>query len=208
MNDQEQEFLKQQGIPLLLTFDAKGLPISESIKALMKEQDKAIAYNATPCNNGGHTLRTRSGHCIQCDTARISFILRNISFGTIYVAGSIKGQLIKVGSTVNKADRKASLNKSKYGSYTDWDILYSAQCLNVGRVEDEIKFSLKKYGISNQYHHDNHIQSTSELFKCSYSKAYESILQIIERDSIEVVNECRNIRLLEKYNFKNLITKS
>ena len=208
MNDHEKEFLKAQGIPEILTFNAKGQPISETIKTLMKEQGKAIAFNTTPCSNGNHTLRTRAGHCVQCDTARISFILRNMSFGTIYIAGSVKGQLIKVGSTERKIDRKASLNKSKYGGFNDWEILYSAQCINVGEVEDKIKNALKKHGISNQYNHDNHVQLTSELYKCGYSKAYETVLQIKERDKIELSSETKNNMLIPKYGFPNLVIKA
>ena len=68
MTTEEITFIKQQGLHEELFFDAKGQSINR-IEEEMKSLGKVFAYNSIPCDQYGHTLRTRSGHCIQCDTA-------------------------------------------------------------------------------------------------------------------------------------------
>src|SRR5690606_2363499 len=94
MTNEERNFIIEQGLPEELFIDANRQSINQ-IEGKMKSLGKVFEYNSIPCDQYGHTIRTRAGHCIQCDTARIAFILRHVSFGTVYIAGSIKGQLIK-----------------------------------------------------------------------------------------------------------------
>jgi hypothetical protein len=70
------DFLNSHNISLDKVFDASGFSLSE-YKVIMKDQGKQIAYNVAPCQQYGHTLRTRAGHCIQCNPAAIAFIKRN-----------------------------------------------------------------------------------------------------------------------------------
>ena len=83
LNKSQIEFLKSQNISEKMIFNAKGLKKSE-YKGIMKLKRKIIAYNVTPCRENGHTLRTRSGHCVQCNTTRIGFQKRSdkIGFGS------------------------------------------------------------------------------------------------------------------------------
>jgi len=62
-------FLKKYNFGMEDMFDAKGLTTIEYM-ARMKAEGKRIAYNADPCKKEGHTLRTKSGHCAQCNTYR------------------------------------------------------------------------------------------------------------------------------------------
>lgn len=75
-------FLEKHGIETKQLLDAKGLSPSE-YKALMQSKGKLIAYNVVPCQKEGHTLRTSSGHCAQCDTSR---------FGAKKLAKKLKAQ--------------------------------------------------------------------------------------------------------------------
>ncbi|MFZ4102620.1 MAG: hypothetical protein ACOYKR_11780 [Sphingobacterium thalpophilum] len=113
----QQEFLLKHQLPLGLTLDARGLPVSR-VADLMRLQGKIVAFNTTQCFSKLHeSLRDRNGHCLQCDTARVAFAKRSIAFEYIYIAGTLKGKLLKVGLSKRKSERKESLNKSKYGGY-------------------------------------------------------------------------------------------
>lgn len=171
----------------------------------MKTLGKIFAFNSTPCDQNGHTIRTRSGHCIQCDTARIAFILRHVSFGTVYIAGSLKGQIIKVGTTSSKEGRSDSLNRTKYGNLDDWEILLSLRCLSSGKLEFETHKSLQSFAATDiKYVHEKHNQQTYEIFRCSYSRAKNSLFQISNDLRIELIGLREQTSSIDKYNFRTL----
>lgn len=202
---EERDFITQQGLPEELFFDVNGQSIDDYISQKMKSIGKVFAYNSRPCNEYGHTLRTRAGHCIQCDTARIAFILANVSFGTVYIAGSIKGQLIKIGTTSSKESRADSLNRTKYGNLTDWEILLSFRALGAGSIEFEIQKRLKQYAATDiKYSHDSHDQRSYELFRCSYIRAKDSLKDVINDLKIEPIGLIEKIKLIDNYSFKTL----
>ena len=207
LTKEQEEFLKQHNIPKELIFDASGLSKTE-YHSRMKEQGKIIAFNVTPCSSSGHSLRTRNGHCIQCDTSKIAFIKRAISLGIIYIAGSIKGQLIKIGYSQNKAVREDSLNRTKYGGFDDWRILFSAQSINASEIEHLSQSSLKRYGMSNKYEHENHLQEAYELFSCSYTKAKEVVESVLSDNSFSLTSITENKLILAQYNFRNLVRRT
>jgi hypothetical protein len=99
--DREQiEFLKKHKISDAELFDASGLK-RQQYQVIMEQENKKFAFGVDPCSNG-HALRTRAGHCIQCNTARIAFERRHSATGQVYIAGSLKGQSIKIGFTKEK----------------------------------------------------------------------------------------------------------
>lgn len=204
MTNEEQNFINEQGLPEELFIDANRQSINQ-IEGKMKSLGKVFAYNSIPCDQYGHTIRTRAGHCIQCDTARIAFILRHVSFGTVYIAGSVKGQLIKIGPTSSKASRSESLNRTKYGNQDDWEILLSFMCLSAGALEFEIHKLLRPFAATEiKYSHENRDQKTYELFRCSYKRAKESLTQITNDLKIETIGLTENTRLIDNYNFRTL----
>jgi hypothetical protein len=91
-------------------------------RQIMKELNKYVAFNVIACRKSGHTLRTRTGHCIQCDTARLAFMKRHVSEGIIYIAGSKEGEIMKVGYSKAVEVRQESLNRTQYAGYKDWVI--------------------------------------------------------------------------------------
>lgn len=94
----------------------------------------------------GHRLKTRSGHCIQCNTSRIAFQRRSSNKGVIYVA--ICGDYCKVGvvdDNFNNAEeaihqRELRLNlEGGYGGMTGWKIVAWTPINNeVGKLEERI----------------------------------------------------------------------
>ncbi len=198
------EFLEHHGIDINLTFDAKGLKKSEYANQ-MKINGRLIAFNVTPCQKEGHTLRVRAGHCAQCNTAHLGFQKRNDDAGIIYIAGSKNGKLIKVGFTKGIEIRKESLNRTKYGNFSDWEILFAMSCMNAGILESKIKFELNGYSYLTNYNHDGKTQKTGELYRCSYKKAKDKLLLVIENENLSVKPLVEKVGT--EYEFPNLMKK-
>jgi len=208
MNKLTQEqisFLKEQKIDLKFVFNAEGLKKDE-YKKVMKDLNKIIAYNVTPCKLKGHTLRTRSGHCCQCDTSKIAFQSRVDAKGVTYLAASLKGQIIKIGFTKAVEIRAESLIRTKYANLSDWEILFAIESDFAGRIENIANTHLNKYFYSFDYQHDNHIQESYETYHCSYSKGKQIIFDICKENqfSYKVLQNSES----NKFEFKNLIKKN
>jgi hypothetical protein len=216
MNLDELNFIKKHKLNEDLFYNAYGLPIS-IVRPVMLIQERLFAYNVKPCKKGKHKLYTRSGHCIQCDHKKIAFMLRYIAAGTIYIAGSIKSQLIKVGFTNDREKRIESIRKSL--NCYDWEILYFKKVLkDGGNLEHQIHQKLEKYRWSEQYFHDNHHQYSKELYRCSFERAKSAFIEVVmqKKDASNKGTKFIN-SLLHKgiksvvfsgdYNFPNILSK-
>lgn len=195
------QFLKEQNIHLKYVFNAEGLSKSE-YSLIMKDLNMLIAFNVTPCSLKGHTMRTSSGHCCQCNTASIAFLKRHYSAGIVYIAGSKHGNLVKIGFTKAVKMRNESLNNSKYAGYNDWVILFALKSNNAGRIETRANSLLRDYAFSNDYHHDNHWQDSRETYHCAYSKAKEFVEKAYTMENSQVEIELNS--MTDKYEFRNL----
>lgn len=197
------EFLQKHKIHPRYVFNAKGIAKGQ-YKLVMKELNKGIAYNVSACKEAGHTLRTRSGHCCQCNTARLEFQKRNDSGGNVYIAGTVTGQTIKVGFTKSVEIRSESLNRTKYAGYSDWEIIYAISSKDAGRIETKTNVLLQAYELATPYSHDGHWQDSFETFKCSFSKAKE-IINIVCNENDYSYNNVFEQAYRSKYEFSNLI---
>ena len=183
-------------------FDAKGLSINY-VYDEMKRLDKLFAYNTTPCQNAGHIIRDRHNHCIVCNTASITFMKRSRESGSIYIAGSIKRQITKVGMTTEKIENRVSkLNSRKVGNTNDWVVLKTFECIKVNFIELKIHKELEKYQISGDMYGDT---ESNELFRCSFEKANEIVKKIFNDENHEIIKETNLFYNKEKYSFKNLV---
>lgn len=122
LTDEQFKFLRSQNIPLSALFDATGMKKAD-YRLAMKSEEKSFAYGVTSCGKGEHTLRTRAGHCIQCNHSRIAYMLRHDARAYVYIAASAVGCLIKIGSSIDLAGRTDKLNRYQYGGQKDWQIL-------------------------------------------------------------------------------------
>jgi hypothetical protein len=136
-------FLHSQRISLRELFDASGMKKAD-YQSAMEDTGQHFAYGVTPCVRGGHALRTKAGHCIQCDTSKISYALRNSKNATVYIAGSTDHRIIKVGLTTDRARRLSQINEYKYGGSSDWEMLAWVQSATAGRVEFEAQNRLQR----------------------------------------------------------------
>lgn len=200
------DFLKKHKLSDADLFDASGLS-RQQYQSLMEKEGKIVAFGVDPCEKG-HTLRTRAGHCVQCNTARLAFMRRHVAVGQVYIAGSIKGQLIKIGFTKEKNVRLESLNRTKYGGFDDWVILCVADCEDGGKMEFEVSKLLGKYGVSKDYHHDGGTQKTYELFSCSYDTALAAMKSIQAENGTGIFKSVKEEKFrTPKYSFRNLIRR-
>jgi len=174
LTQQQMSFLRSQNIPMSSLFDASGMKRTD-YQSTMKAEGKSFAYGVTPCNAEGHTLRTRAGHCIQCDHSKIAFMLRSDAQAYIYIAASVAGRLIKIGSTIDISDRKDKLNRYKYGDQKDWQILASARNSQAGRVEAKVHTRLSQYWVPGEYYPAGKRQKCYELFRCNFTHARDAL---------------------------------
>lgn len=195
------EFLIEQDIPLKYVFDADGFSKRE-YRPLMKELNKLVAFNVSPCQSKGHTLRTRSGHCCQCNTAALGFLKRNDSAGIVYIAGTLTGELIKIGFSKAVEVRAESLNRTRYAGFLDWKILFALSSKDAGRIENKANSMLRAYAYSADYKHDGHWHDSKETYFCAYSKAKEFLQRAHQSEGFDVHIEL-DVKTI-KYEFRNL----
>lgn len=179
LTDEQIEFLGYHGIPLDRAFDATGMR-AKDYKDVMRQKELWVAYGVTPCKEAGHTLRSRAGHCIQCDPAKITYIKKHVLGGLVYVAWSESKGLVKVGVTNSTQKRIGLLKSEMYGGASDWKLVRAWESDRVGKVETEAHRQLEPYATNGYYLKNDVLTKCTELFKCTCQHAVETISQIME----------------------------
>ena len=123
----ERNFLASYGLGPDDVFDARGM--SGRLWKRRIQEGKAIALG-TPCRSEGHRLRTRAGHCVQCDPKKLVFQERNRAEQYVYIAGSLSAKLIKVGTCRDVAQREKQIRAERYGGANDWVVIFSVEVRN------------------------------------------------------------------------------
>lgn len=202
MNISEEQlfFLKEHNIPLSKIFDAANQK-REVYRKSMKALEKLIAINATPCSKYGHTIRTRNGHCCQCNTASIAYIKRHYADGYVYIVGSQEKKVLKVGSTNNIKNRVNSLNFENYASINDWELILYYKCNNMGLIETEAHNKLQKFQVEKTYIKNGRTQIAYEIFDCNYDVCKIALVNSTKNNIIE---KYEDELLSKKYYFNNI----
>lgn len=203
MNDFETEFIAKHKLNPDYFFDAGGNQLFQELKNQMKANDKLFAFNTAPCTNGGHTLKSRQGHCIVCDTSDIAFYLRHYQEGFVYIAGSLSKKRIKIGATNNIEKREKYLNENKgYGNVNDWQILYYVKTLKMPHHEFALQNLLSKYNEPPiNYMLGKELKTATEIYRCCYKKAYDTFLEYFS-DNLKISKML--VSDFEKFKFPNL----
>ena len=130
----ELAFLKKYGLSANNVYDGRGQSkIKREAAAKRGGFDLILAAG---CTNGGHRLKTRPGHCAQCDTSKLARQTRYNTSGSVYIAGSLQTRLLKIGSTDNVELRERTLlYESGYASAPDWKLLFHTRVAKKGEVE-------------------------------------------------------------------------
>jgi hypothetical protein len=168
----ERVFLYQQKIRLEHLFDARGMD-DATWKEMAKKEGKLFVIGAR-CGSAGHRLRSRAGHCIQCDTARIAYMRRFAEPGYVYIAATKMGKLLKVGSCISIEQRQKNLQLQKYGNFNDWEIIAWTKTSSMGMIEFDIHKTLEGIVIEGEYFKDGRVQKTREMMQGDLRKVWQA----------------------------------
>jgi len=165
---EEIEFCENNDIECWQIFDADGLKKSEWREEIEFDKDYRLVGNTSPCKNYGHTLRTRSGHCVICNPISYRKQVNYHKSGTIYISYSDELGLVKIGSSDSEnADRRIqSLNSTGYAGAHDWVLERSYSMHDTGVAETKLHNELKFYQKFITYtRKDNYdVETAQEIF--------------------------------------------
>lgn len=165
LTDDELRFLYSQRIDESAVMDCSYMR-RRRYKRAMEEEGYLWCISPTYCYNG-HRLRSRPGHCIQCDTSRIAFVKRHHDVAYIYIGGSLASRVVKVGSALWPERRGGALNSRYYGGITDWVILYYTKFEAAGKIEFQTHGRLYGYRCAGK-----------EIFRCNYELARTALTEV------------------------------
>jgi hypothetical protein len=164
LTEHELHFLYAQRIDESAVMDCSWMR-SRGYKWHMEHQGYLWCIAPKPCY-AGHRLRSRAGHCIQCDTARIAFVKRHHDTAYIYIVGSLESKAVKIGNAILPERRVAALNSRYYGGITDWVRLYHAKYEEAGKIEFAAHGRLFGYR-----------RGVKEIFRCNYGTARKALME-------------------------------
>ena len=134
------------------------------------------------CEAQGHRLRTKVGHCVQCDTSKIARMKRFSESAFVYIAGSLRTKSIKIGTSKVPNERHKKNSYDGYGGADDWVPLFEVKFENAGRVESDAQLMLAASKVSSEYMKDGVTrQSSRETFSCSFSEAKRAVMATNEK---------------------------
>lgn len=174
LSSSEKAFLANQGLGPEDVLDVRGMPQRHWFR-LIEEEGKTVALGSK-CKARGHRLRSRRGHCIQCDTSKLGYQASFAEERYVYIAGSRSARLLKIGNCRNVIQRERQMRAERYGGIGDWEIVYSVRVKRAGAVEDAARGRLSRHRISRSYWKDNDSQTAVELLRCSYSDAESALI--------------------------------
>jgi len=173
------EFLNHHQISLSEVFDATMMS-QKKYRALMKEGRYVVAFGVSRCSQGHDSLRSRSGHCVMCNPASLSFQERHKNIGDLYVMFSPDTNLVKVGTADSAEERLVTVNKQAYGNTKDWQLVYFVRVTNAGYAEERVHNLLWEHNQERHFYKGGSIVLAKEIFSCSTELAIASIKSIIK----------------------------
>jgi hypothetical protein len=188
LTQKQRSFLEENGISIGSVFDATGLGPKE-YHAEMDALGKSVAIGVTECARGGHSMRTRAGHCVFCNPTALAFQERWTQQAFVYLAGSLTLKVVKVGFATHVENRITSLNSLHYAGGTDWVLLYWAETKNAGRHEYETHKILSAYASPRTYTREGRKIDCLETFACDAPRALEALRKTVSTISKEWVDE-------------------
>jgi hypothetical protein len=170
-------FLKKHGIRPDEVHD--GQSQSQARRRIEAERLGKMLVIGPPCQAANHRLRTRASHCVQCDPRKLAYQNRHTAPGYVYIAGSLAGCVIKIGTAGNLDQRHKQLRAERYGGLGDWEILFHMMVKEGGKIEQNALARLKKFGTTRIYTKDGATQQAGEILQCSFSIALKALADAI-----------------------------
>lgn len=169
---QEIEFLAHHKISIEEVINVEGM-IKIGQKRAMEAVSARISIGGGICNYG-HRLKTRSGHCPQCEPKNLAFEKRHSTTAFVYVCVSEKG-FVKIGYAADPSDREGRLNRESYASCQRWRLVFKKQFENAGRVESNAHAFLANRRTIQTYTKNGKKTETYEVFVCTVEDAIVAI---------------------------------
>ena len=182
LSDEQRAFIAVHGIPLGLLFDASGMTRSH-YQRVMKEEGKEFAFGVGLCNRMHKAIRSRAGHCMQCNPARLAFVFGEDAPANIYIAGSMLARLLKIGRSGDLESRLRNLNVESWADHYDWRLLAFAHCESAGRVERAVHGRLASWVSSCDYVQGRKRHHSYEVFSCNFADARAAVLKALPAGS-------------------------
>ena len=156
-------YLRHHNIAPTDVFDARAMCRDEWIAYGRKHGLNFIV--GARCKKGGHRLRTRSGHCIQCNPQAIKHQKSHRKPGEVYIAWSKRGGLIKIGSAEDAAYRITLLNDERYAEQSDWERVAFFTSAEAQATENSIQTELLAFQAMGFRRRDG--SKSREVFHCT-----------------------------------------
>jgi len=141
----------------------------------------SLYYGGAACREGGHTLRTKAGHCIQCHTEKIAYQFRHSASGYVYLAYSQSKKLTKIGFTKNPPQARIDLlRQERYANASDWELKKMAKFeKDAGRREFAIHSLLENHLSPVFYEkYKGQMVECREVFSCEQQVAIKAFEQV------------------------------
>lgn len=172
--DNEIAFLRWHGIDPDGVYDGRWQSKDERHDGA-KAEGKFLVLSSVPCRAAAHRLRTRAGHCFQCDPLKLVYQVRYSTPGYVYVAGSLNGRVIKIGTARDIPQRERQLRAEGYAGFSDWCVLFSVWANEAGQVETDASSRVPGQRIYRNYWKDGVQQTAIEALRCTFSDAVKAV---------------------------------
>lgn len=177
----ERKFLEVHGLTESDVFDWRGLGSRERRDAI-KRAGKTLALG-TECSQG-HRLRTRSGHCVQCDPSKLSYQAQKTRRAVLYVGWSSNLKLFKVGVSDTPTRRIDALRREAYGGAADWSLFMALELRDAGKSETAMHRHLASSQHASTYQKGAHQQASREVFKCPPEQVIDAFRRAVSREQV------------------------
>lgn len=207
LTKEQEDFIKKHKIAKDLLFDAQGNVLSDELKAEMSANNKVVAYNASGYDGEENfNFQSIGGDWLEADFSKVAIALRENNVGYVYLAGSRKGGLIKVGSSNDKHNSIKGLNlpASRSAGFDDWELLFDVKSTAMGKLERLVHQELSEFKAAYPHEKIAKTQNAAELYRCSYDKARAAISALEGDESLGMVQFNEKKHLISGYQFRNL----
>ena len=179
LTPEQLQFLRRHNIPIAKVFDASGYSQPEW-REQMSLHELVVAINVSPCKKARHRMRTSGGHCAQCKPANLAYQERYRQEAYVYILGSKRQQILKVGYSESPHSRAEHLSVLRYGAATDWKLLFYVRCKRAGTIEHSLLSKHRDASVFGEYWKDRRYQECFELLRCDFKTLVDSLSRILD----------------------------
>ncbi len=179
LTPEQLQFLRRHNIPIAKVFDASGYSQPEW-REQISLHELVVAINVSPCKKGAaqnaHEWRTLRP--MQTREFRLPRRYRQEAY--VYILGSKRQQILKVGYSESPHSRAEHLSVLRYGAATDWKLLFYVRCKRAGTIEHSLLSKHRDASVFGEYWKDRRYQECFELLRCDFKTLVDSLSRILD----------------------------